>query len=161
MKNNLLCCALLAAVLVVSGSCSSDDPTTGVQFFGVTFTDFLAAQGLAVTAPLTMVFRDQASWEAFWLTHGPFGAPAPAVDWTQDMLIGVFWGPSGNGCNHYVRAVESVRLRIDGINTTGVIEVEVGPLGDLGNCAMPVLPFQVLLTDTTATPVRFVGMVPS
>jgi len=160
MTRRLLLTAALAVVLLASGSCSSDDPTTGTQYFSLVFNDFLAAQTLVVSAPLTMVFRDQAAWSAFWLTHGPFGSAAPAVDWTQDMLIGVFWGPSGNGCSNYVRAVDRVRLRIDGINTTGVIEVEVGPLGDLGNCAMPVLPLQVVRTATTSTPVQFVGMVP-
>jgi hypothetical protein len=160
MTHKLLAPLLVAALFSI-GSCTSDDPTTGTQYFSLAYSDFIAAQTLVVSAPLTTVFRDQASWSAFWTTHGPAGTAAPTVDWTQDMLIGVFWGPSGTGCGNYVNAVTQVRLRIDGINTTGVIEVEVGPLGDLGNCAMPVLPLQILLTDTTSAPVQFVGTVPS
>ena len=154
----LLCVAgLLAGV----PACKVTDPTTGVQYFPLIYTDLIAAEPLRVTIPSTRVFRDQASWDMFWQANVPLAGVPPTVDFAQDMVVGVFWGAQGTGCFHYVGAIDSVRLRLDGVNTTGVIEVEIGPLPDLGVCAMNVVPLQVLVLENTITPVQFVGMVPS
>jgi hypothetical protein len=151
---------LWVVILTGTAACKVSDPTTGVQFFPTVYSDFIAAEPLRVATPATQIIRDQATWDAFWQMHGPLGQ-APAVDFSQDMLIGVFWGDRGSGCFNFVNAIMSVRVRIDGINTTGVIEVDIGPLPDLGLCAAPVRPLQVILLDTTIAPVEFVGMVPS
>ena len=154
----------LGTILLLSSAlwtgCSSDDLTDVPQFIPVLFDDFVAAQPLQVTAPWTQEIRDQATWDAFWQAHAPVGGPAPAVDFSQDMLIGVFWGTRTNGCFSFVDAIERVRLRV-ALNTTGVIEVELGPLPDLGTCAGTVYPLQVISVDTTAAPVDFVGILPS
>ena len=151
---------LCALALIGSTACTTGDPTSQVQYFPLVYTDFIAAQPLEVTTPGTQVFRDQATWDAFWQAHAPLAGPAPAVDFTQDMLIAVFWGAQGTGCFDFVDAILSVRARIDGVNTFGVIEVDIGPLPNLGSCAIPVNPLQVVTVETTITQVEFVGMVP-
>lgn len=151
---------LVGAVLIGSAGCRSSDPTNQVTFFDLAYLDFTAAQPLVVTAPGTFVFRDQSTWETFWQAHTSLAGAAPTVDFDEDMLIGVFWGARGTGCFDFVQAIERVRVRIDGLNTLGVIEVDIGLLPNLGSCTTPVNPFQVIILEATATAVEFVGQVP-
>lgn len=153
--------ALCGLITIGSAACKTGDPTDQVQYFPLVFTDFIAAQPLEVTTPSTQVFKDQATWDAFWQAHAPLAGSAPMLDFTQDMLIAVFWGTQGSGCFDFVDAIVNVRVRVDGINTLGVIEVDVGPLPDLGNCATLQNPLQVVTVEATITPVVFVGLVPS
>jgi hypothetical protein len=113
-----------------------------------------------VPAPGTQVFRDQASWDPFWQAHTNLAGPTPVVDFNQEMLIAVFWGSQGTGCFDFVNAIANVRARVDGLNTLGVIEVDVGPLPPLGSCTTPVNPFQVVIVEATISQVDFVGLVP-
>jgi len=151
---------LCGLALIGSTACTVDDPTNQVQFFPLVFTDFVAAEPLEVTTPGTQVFRDQASWDAFWQAHTPLAGSAPMFDFTQQMLIAVFWGAQGSGCFDFVHAIVNVRARVDAVNTFGVIEVDIGPLPDLGNCATPVNPLQIVSVEATVAAVEFVGMVP-
>jgi len=153
--------ALCAVALIGSAACKTSDPASQVQYFSLAFTNFGAAQPLVVPAPSTQVFRDQASWDVFWQAHTTLAGPAPVLDFTQDMLIAVFWGSQGTGCFDFVDAIARVRARVDGVNTLGVIEVDVGPLPPLGGCASPVNPFQVITIEATISHVEFVGLVPS
>jgi len=163
MIRKYFCGAILVCAVVLLGttSCKTTDPTNQVQFFSLVFTNFIAAQPLEVTAPGTFVFRDQATWDAFWQANAPFAGPAPVVDFAQDMLVGVFWGALGTGCIEFVNVIDRVRVRVDGVNTLGVIEVDIGVLPPLGNCATPVNPLQVITLEQTITSVEFVGFVPS
>jgi hypothetical protein len=158
MIRKMAACVL---VLVSSMACKTGDPTTQVQYFPLVFTNFIAAQPLRVTSPGTQVFKDQAAWDAFWQQHAPLAGPAPVLDFTQEMLIAVFWGAQGVGCFDFVEAILNVQARVDALNTLGVIEVDVGPLPDLGSCATPVNPLQVVSVEATITPVEFIGLVPS
>ncbi len=152
---------LIGSALIGSTACRTGDPTDQVQYFPLVFTDFIAAQPLEVTTPGTQVFKDQATWDAFWQMHAPLAGSAPVLDFTQDMLIAVFWGTQSSGCFDFVDAIVNVRARVDAINTLGVIEVDIGPLPNLGSCAALVNPLQVVTVEATITPVVFVGMVPS
>jgi hypothetical protein len=149
------------SVLLGSMACKTGDPTNQVQYFPLVFSDFAAAQPLRVTTPGTQVFRDQATWDAFWQQYAPLAGPAPVLDFSQEMLIAIFWGAQGTGCSSFVEAILTVQARVDGLNTLGVIEVDIGPLPDLGGCATPVHPLQVVAIEATITPVEFVGLVPS
>ena len=153
----LVFCAVL---LTGSIACKTSDPTNQVQYFSLAFSDFTAAQPLVVPTPGTQVFRDQGNWDTFWSAQTHLAGPAPVVDFNEDMLIAVFWGSFGSGCFDFVDAIDRVRARVDGLNTLGVIEVDVGPLPPLGSCATPVNPFQVIIIEATASQVEFVGMVP-
>ncbi|NIM60838.1 MAG: hypothetical protein GTO30_04060 [Acidobacteria bacterium] len=150
-----------ALALVGPGGCRTSDPTTGPQYFSLVFNDFAAAAPLDVTTPMTLVFRDQATWDAFWQAHAPLAGSAPVHDFSREMLIGVFWGAQGTGCVEFVNSIRSVRARIDGVNMLGTIEVDIGPLPPLGSCATPINPLQVVTVEATITPVEFVGLVPS
>jgi len=159
IRATLLVSCLL--ILIGSNACERDDPTNQVQYFSLAFADFNAAQPLVVPAPSTQVFRDQATWDLFWQAHTTLAGPPPVLDFTQEMLVAVFWGSRGTGCLEFVDAIARVRARVDGVNTLGVIEVDVGPLPPLGSCATPVNPFQVITIEATISQVEFVGMVPS
>ena len=141
--------ALCALALIGSFACTTSDPTNQVQYFPLAFSNFTAAVPLVVPTPGTLVFRDQADWDAFWLAHTNLVGPAPVVDFSQDMLVAVFWGSLGTGCFDFVNAIVRVRARVDGLNTFGVIEVDVGTLPPLGSCATPVNPFQVISIEAT------------
>ena len=146
--------------LVGSAACTTSDPTNQVQYFPLVYSDFSPAQPLVVPTPGTQAFRDQASWDLFWQAHTTLAGPAPVVDFNQEMLIAVFWGSQGTGCFDFVNAIANVQARVNGLNTLGVIEVDVGPLPPLGSCTTPVNPFQVVTVEATISQVDFVGMVP-
>jgi hypothetical protein len=39
----------------------------------------------------TVAIRDRVEWAALWRAHAP-DKPVPAVDWSQEMVVGVFLG---------------------------------------------------------------------
>jgi len=161
MKRKTIHLVVACTLVLGSMACEINDPTTQVQYFPLIFTDFNAAQPLQVSSPGTEVFKDQATWDAFWLQHAPLAGPAPVLDFSENILIAVFWGAQGTGCFNFVDAILNVRTRVDGLNTLPVVEVAVLALPDLGNCATPVNPFQVVTVETTIAVVDFVGEVPN
>jgi len=50
----------------------------------------------AVETPRQLVVRSEAEWKTLWQEHAP-DRPAPAVDFTRDMVIGVFLGTRTTG----------------------------------------------------------------
>lgn len=55
----------------------------------------------AIDRPLLAVARDQNAWSDLWRTHTRQFAPAPpqpSVDFSRQMVIGVFMGTKSNGC---------------------------------------------------------------
>ena len=152
-----LACVLL---LLFSVHCTSDDPTEQPTFFPLVFSNLTEAEALNVSNPGTLVFRDEASWQAFWQANANLGAPLPVIDFTDEMLIAVFWGNGYSGCQNFVNAIQEVQVRVDGVNTLGVVEVNIGVLPMLGGCITPVTPLQVIVVDTTITSVEFIGFVP-
>ena len=151
----------LAAVLALAGcdALSSDEP--------VAYADVERAEALRVqvTGTTVTVIRDRSSWERFWSGHvgtaGPDGAgiAAPEVDFERQTVVGVFYGGSLHaGCGSSVDVVRSAR------EESGAVEVEVGPLPDLGPCRAVVYPLDLVVLDvppSEALDVRFVGAVPT
>ena len=152
--------AVALVLLIVGLGCTSDDPTNDPTFFPLVYTDFTAATPLEVPTAGTAVFRDGASWTTFWQANTPLGTPVPPNDFNDEMLIAVFWGAGRTGCDQFIDAIDRVRVRIDNVNTLGVIEVEIGLLPNLGNCNVPLQPLQVIAVDATSTMVDFVGFLP-
>jgi hypothetical protein len=65
------------------------------------FTSVDLAGTSAVTAPETVVVRDAAAWAELWARHKSIflpPMPAPQVDFSRYMVIGVFIGSKPNGC---------------------------------------------------------------
>jgi len=76
---------LVIAALLQTGSPSAQPMTTiakGVQS--------------GVESAREVVARTETEWQALWREHAP-NQPAPAVDFTRDMVVGVFMGSRPTG----------------------------------------------------------------
>lgn len=103
-----------------------------------------------VDAPREVVVRDADAWAALWQEHAGASLPLPAVDFSRQMVIGVFLGARPNGC--YATAVSSI------VPNEGRLEVlhldsEPGP-GVV--CTMAVTtPAHLVVVDRSSVPVVF------
>jgi len=96
-----------------------------------------------------VVVRTPVEWQALWKEHDPQGA-APAVDFTQSMVVGVFLGsrPSAGF------AVEITAVRAEGKGT--VVEyVERRPPRDAFVAQVLTSPFHVVRLTRTAGAIEF------
>ena len=116
------------------------------------FDNIEESEFLAVTEADARVFLDEDTWKAFWTDHSE--EEAPDVDFAQEMTIALFWGGGYSGCVNRAEAIREVR------EGDSRVVVEVGPLGDLGDCDMVVLPNQVIRLARVDKPVVFDGEVP-
>ncbi len=95
----------------------------GVSLFAV-FTDdnsqllpfqvFEKTSASAISERRMVVIRDLTAWESLWAEHVANLSPPlarPAINFSQDMVIGVFLGNRSNGC--YAVSIESVWHRDD------------------------------------------------
>jgi hypothetical protein len=109
------------------------------------FTTVASSRMSGVATKQVVVIRDQAAWEKLWAQHGSYMVPAPAlpqVDFTRQMLIGMFSTQMHDGCY-------SVGI---GALTAGAskLQVEVDEVAPRPNvmCAMiAVNPMQVVAVD--------------
>ena len=96
---------------------------------------------LRATQPWTTVFRSQKEWNNFLNEHYPSTADPislPKIDFTTDMVIGVFWGGSCrfSGCS-FDRSIERV-------TSNNKIEVDVAPLKIIGPCGLCLEPYDIV-----------------
>lgn len=146
---------LLAGSMFDCGGLVIDEPAQELAY-----ESFEEAQHFAVLEPGVQVIRSEAVWTALWEETGNLyddsgeKAPAPDVDFSQHMIIAIFWGDGYSGCSSGVEAVEAVWLR------DNEIEVRVGPLPDLGPCDALVYPVQMLRVAASNRSVIFRGEVP-
>lgn len=91
-----------------------------------------------------------------WQQHGG-SAPAPPVDFDQQIVLGVFYGGSFHaGCRSKVDVVREVRRE------GATLEVSIGRLSHLGPCRAVTHPFDLVVVDvpsSQALDVWFVGRV--
>jgi len=152
--------ALLAICLLATPGCHSPvEPETGTA---VAYTN-LDVQGLCFLDgmfPQARVFRTSSEWEVFWVAYcdasnddGP--VPPPVVDFENLMMVGLFYEPVSSGCTCIVEnGVESITRYSDRL------EVQVGPVPDLGNCQAPQYPMTIVVVERIDLPVQFFGHVP-
>ena len=146
----------LAAALLLAPACElfDDDDDSGET---IPFTSLAEVDCLAVLEPGTETFRSADDWEPFWLDHtictDGSGDPLkpPPVDFATQMLLAVHWGAGYAGCSSSVEAIREIRRR------DGRLEVQVGPLPDLGDCERVVHPIQVVRLERSEGPVVFLG----
>ena len=99
-----------------------------------------------------LVIKDQSTWAALWVEHAGKDKPRPQVDFTTQMVIGVFRGMGGNGCN--TTSISSVTS--DGAALTVRYVDTVPGIGIM--CAMYVpSPAQLVAVPRSDLPVRFAG----
>lgn len=106
-----------------------------------------------VVQPKNVVVRDAAAFAALWAEHG--GAmPVPPVDFTRNMVIGVFMGSRENGC--YSTVIDSV-VRAKGTITVARTDTEPGP-GVMCTLAI-VHPAHIVMVERSEAPVEFMSQV--
>jgi hypothetical protein len=92
-----------------------------------------AGNGHIQTARFTTV-RSEADWQSLWAEYkGPFGIPAPTVNFQSQMVVGVFVGSRPSGCfDAAIRRViqEAGAVRVE--YNEGVLES--APSGTLTSC---------------------------
>lgn len=52
-----------------------------------------------IAQPRNVVARDAAAFAALWAEHSGNAAPAPDIDFSRNMVVGVFAGTRANGCH--------------------------------------------------------------
>ncbi len=88
-----------------------------------------------------VVVRSQAEWEALWREHAP-GRPVPKVDFTRQMVLGVFAGtlPTAG----YDVTITKVRTERDGLTVEWVLHQ---PGRDTRVAQVLTAPFHLVATD--------------
>lgn len=104
----------------------------------------------AIAAPREVVVRDADAWTALWQEHAGTGSPLPAVDFSRQMVIGVFLGARPNGC--YGTAISSV---VPGEGRLEVLHVDSEP-GPSVFCTMAITyPAHLVVVERNSAPVFF------
>ncbi len=149
MKRTLILIWLGCLLLVSSCDLFKDDSDKGVP---LAFEAIEEVDGLRIVEPGTAVFRDQPSWEALWPILPNHSAPA--VDFDQYILIGVFWGAGYSGSWNRVEAITGILEFRDRIEVTIGTSLDVGPGDAL------VYPIEVVRVERRELPIVFKGEVP-
>lgn len=104
----------------------------------------------AITAPREVVVRDADAWAALWREHAGLELPLPAVDFSRQMVIGVFLGARPSGC--YGTGISSIMPREGRLEVLHV-DTEPGP-GVI--CTMATTyPAHLVVVDRSSMPVVF------
>lgn len=112
----------------------------------------LAVHSIRVQYAQSHVVESEHEWRELWESHSRDGVPE--VDFSRHELVAVFWGDRPAGCSDRVEAIERAVVR------SGRVEVEVGPLPELGECSAIVSPYDIVEIPRTDLPVVLVGEVP-
>ena len=111
-----------------------------LQTAPVTFTTIASGDSSQIDTERTATARTATEWAALWKQHGGEGKP-PAVDFTKDMVIGLFAGTRPTAGH----AVEIGKMHLKG--DTLLVEYRVrGPKADEMVAQMLTTPFQIVRT---------------
>lgn len=147
--NRLSLTLILLIVTVILFAC--DDKSTDAPI--VTIEDYDEAQYLTVWEPGVRIFTDSTQWLNFYDRFGNGREHAPDVDFDNVTLIGVFW-VLPQGCDDDVDCLDVIFV------TPEFVFIYVDTLPDLGECASPVTPRQILQANRPNMNARFSGHVP-
>jgi hypothetical protein len=120
-----------------------------VAVTGIPFETADATSMSGIHEARTVVVKDAGTWAGLWSQHAP-GRALPAVDFTKDMVVGVFMGSGANSC--YTTAIDGVSGTADRII---VHELRSVPGPDIA-CAMHVTtPAHLVVIPRSDLPVEF------
>lgn len=127
----------------------------------VPFQTLAAPPASAITQARMVVVRDLSSWDTLWREHvanlDP-QPPLPAVNFSQDMVIGIFLGSRSNACYRVV--VESVTELLFP-RRLQVVFRELTPPANAVCAAVLTNPAVLVLVPYTSLPVEFIHLVAS
>jgi hypothetical protein len=120
-----------------------------VTLTGIPFQTADATSMSGIHEAHTVVVKDALTWAGLWSEHAP-GRPLPAVDFTANMVVGVFMGSGANSC--FTTAIDGVARTADKII---VHELRSVPGPDI-LCAMHVTtPAHLVVIPRSDLPVEF------
>jgi hypothetical protein len=120
-----------------------------VAVTGIPFQTADATNMSGIHVAHTVVVKDAGTWAGLWSEHAP-GRALPAVDFTANMVVGVFMGSGANSC--YTTAIDNVSRTADRII---VHELRSVPGPDI-LCAMHVTtPAHLVVIPRSDLPVEF------
>jgi hypothetical protein len=124
-----------------------------VAVTGIPFRTADATNLSAIHEARTVVVKDAGTWAGLWSQHAP-GRALPAVDFTKDMVVGVFMGTGASSC--YATAIDNIVRTADRII---VHELRSVPGPDIA-CAMYVTtPAHLVVIPRSDLPVEFAAEV--
>jgi hypothetical protein len=135
-------CVLVALLGVVAA------PLGGAQAT-VPFTTIAAGTMSRIAAPRDVVVRSTPEWQALWSAHAGDDSPAPAVDFSTEIVVGIFAG--GQPTAGITLAISSVTRSSDSISL--VYEIRRPP-PDAISAQVLTYPFQIVrIPAAPSTPV--------
>lgn len=105
----------------------------------------------AIGQARTVTIRDADSFSALWAAHGNVHQAMPLIDFSRNMVVGVFMGAQPNGC--YSTGIDSL-VRAAGKINVQVTDAVPGP-NVLCTLAMTA-PAHLVVTDRSELPVEFI-----
>lgn len=139
---------IVAASTALLAGCSSNGASQAdaaasapgqAQGASLTLRPVAASTQSRIDAPRQVVVRDSAAWERLWAEHIGADAALPAVDFSRELVVGVFRGTQPNGC--YTTAI--ARVTRQGERLT-VHQVDRNPGPDAICTMMMVAPVQLV-----------------
>lgn len=128
-------------------------PKSGIS---LTFESVAADAFSGVKTAKNVVLKDAAAWHKLWAEHAGNRSPAPplpAVDFSRQMLVGVFAGEHANGCRH----LEIIRVGVSGARI--LVEYADQDMTTVALCAMAASSgMQVLAVKRSDAAVEFVNI---
>jgi hypothetical protein len=108
----------------------------------------------SITHPGEVVVRSDHQWIEFWAEHHPH-EPAPDVDFTQNMVIGVFAGP--RPADQFIIRMVDIRTLPDRLTVD--YQEKLPPPGTFA-VDVTVYPYQLKVIPRTTLPVKFNKLAP-
>lgn len=142
---------ILTLCALVTLSCDSDPE--GASFEVISYQTYVADSQFQVSASGTLVIRDQEQWQRFYHKFGTTDEIPTPPDFSQNMVIGIFWGPGYSGCTH----IADGGLQVSRTGTQ--LRVLIGEPSGLGDCEALVSPLQLIVVPKFDQ-VLFTGLVP-
>lgn len=111
-------------------------------------------EGFRVPTAGHVVIRDSTKYARFVERYWVRDDTPPEIDFSQNQLLGVFYGAHYSGCQSEVEVIDKVRYFVSSMF------VEVGDLPDLGLCEAIVAPHQFAVVPSRMGTVFFQGQAP-
>ncbi len=109
-----------------------------------------------VPEKMTLVINDNSVWYDLWdkywsNTYGNGNkTPLPEIDFSEKMIIGVFWGAGWSGGGSYLKSIKSICVA----NDTLYVKVILFPMS---GAFAEIMPYDLVIIKRSDLPVEFVG----
>ena len=151
MKKLFLTLPILLVALIFSG-CSDDTMEEPNQTLEFTTVD--NSKRSSITEQRFVIIKDAAAWNALWAEHAGNdpGLPLPSINFSKEMVLGVFLGTRGNSC--FSVKIESVEQVAHKQLLVKYRESKSGPV-----CSqVETQPLHLIALSSSVLPIEFVAL---